>query len=147
MSPDHGTGRGEQPSTPCCLIDAPQVPHRLHCDLSWLDRVGKKLSLKKTWKFIAILLLCLDSTVDFSYCDNAVGFHNWALLAWNSTLTGMMSLQPGCMVRIMCGQLVNSCLHLGFFPPSLPTYPSSHPTYPLPCIARLKLMHTFEKIV
>ena len=49
MGPDHGTGRGgywEQPSTPCRLIDAPQVPLRLRCDSSWLDRVGKKPTLK-----------------------------------------------------------------------------------------------------
>ena len=69
-----------------------------------------------------------------------------------------MSLQPGCMVRTICGQLVTSCLHLGRFfllpphPPPHPPLPSPHPTFPSPPPSHppphntgLKLMYTIEK--
>ena len=36
----------EQFGNPYCLINAPQWPHRLCCSLSWLDSVGKRLSIK-----------------------------------------------------------------------------------------------------
>ena len=49
----------------------------------------------------------------------------------------MISLQPGCMFRTICGQLVTSCLHLRrFF--LLPLHPPSRNT-------GLKLMHIFKK--
>ena len=62
---------------------------------------------------------------------------NWALffiifISLIAPLTGMMSLRPSCIVRIICGQLVTSCLHLasfGLLPPHPP--PLLLPTHPL----------------
>ena len=65
---------------------------------------------------------------------------NWALSTWNSTLTGMMALRPGCMVRTIrtiCGQLRTSCLHLGSF--------GLLPPHPPPRNSGLKLEHTFRR--
>ena len=39
-------GQWGQFGTPFHLISAPQYLHRLCCDSSWLDQVGKKLSVK-----------------------------------------------------------------------------------------------------
>ena len=87
VRPDYGTskcGSWQQPSTQCCLLGAPQVPHGLHCDSSWPDRVGKKPSLKADlviYSYIATVsgqcvAITLSNKMDFSYCDNTVSFHN-----------------------------------------------------------------------
>ena len=46
---DHTTNKGshcKQFSTPCCLINTPQWPHRFCCGLSWLEKIGKMPSVK-----------------------------------------------------------------------------------------------------
>ena len=62
------------------------MPHRLRCDSSWFDRVSKKPSLKADlviYSYIVTVsgqylsvVITLSNKMDFSYCDNTVGFHN-----------------------------------------------------------------------
>ena len=59
-------------------------------------------------------------------------------------LTGMMSLQPGCKVKTICGQLRTSCVHLGSFG-LLPPHPFPPPTHPPPSNSGLKLMYNLQK--
>ena len=65
---------------------------------------------------------------------------NWALSAWNSTLDRNdvpLAWLYGQDHLWATGHLVSS--PEGFFPPP--------PTHPPPCNTRLKLMHTFKKVV
>ena len=51
---DHSTSRDghwKQFGALCCLINAPQWPHRLFCDSTWQQKPS-----------VATILLCLDST-------------------------------------------------------------------------------------
>ena len=60
------------------------MPHRLRCDSSWLDRVSKKLSVKADLAINSYIVtvsgqylsvaITLSNKMDFSYCDNTVGF-------------------------------------------------------------------------
>ena len=77
MGPDHSTGRGErweQFGIPCHLINAPQLPHRLHCDSSLTaDLAIYSYIVTVSGQYLSVAIT-LSNKMDFSYCDNIVGF-------------------------------------------------------------------------
>ena len=67
---------------PCHLIDAPQVPRKLCCDSSWLDRVGKKPSLKADMAIYSYIV-----TVSGEYLSVAITLSNKMGLIIQSAFT------------------------------------------------------------
>ena len=70
MGPDHGTGRGGRWSS-LAPHAALLMPHRLCCDSLWLDRVGKKPSLKAD-----LLIYTYIVTVSGQYLSVAIKLSN-----------------------------------------------------------------------
>jgi len=74
----------EQLGTTCHPIRAPQWPHRVHDGPAWLDRVGKKPSVKEDLLIysscVAVSGQCLSVAIitsnemDFNSCAYMVGF-------------------------------------------------------------------------